>query len=148
MEHTKVEPGMVVWIRSKEFGMSLGTFSYHYDWALVTAVHKGHELALTRDPHIHGFYLSVSPGGICMKGFGQRKLEDVIKAYYRKDCYSDDDELTALSEGDILTLLHTGITPAGCHVNIYCAGLEDKCLEVTWAEIEDKFGCKIKLKGE
>jgi hypothetical protein len=147
MDHKQVEPGMVVLVRSKEYGLSLRDFSYHYDWVLVTAVHKGHKLALTSDPHIHGFYLSASPSGICMKGSGHHKLEDVIKAYYRKDCFSDDDELGTMGDGDILTLLHTGITPAGCHVNIYAAELEDKCLELTLEEIEQQYGCHVKIKG-
>lgn len=74
------------------------------------------------------------------------KTEDITAAYYKVD--SSDQQLRGLTPPEIETLLRTGITPSGCQVTIYNSDLTDKCLEVTWAEIEDKFGCKIKLKGK
>lgn len=134
-----IRPGMIVRHNHQ---------SVWYDvqaWLLVTSVHAPHKGGYD-EPHIHGLGLANSPSGTVLHGDYCVNTKDIAAAYYKVDSY--DQQLKSLNPFEIETLLRTGITPAGCQVTVYNDGLTDKCLEVTWAEIEDKFGCKIKLKGK
>ena len=147
MDHPKVEPGMVVLVKERELSLS-GRPAYTYYWVLVIAVHDGHGVGYDYQ-HIHGYHLTKSAAGININdACCACKVADVIKAFYRTDPFSDVGDLTTLCDSDILQLLFTGITPTGCHVNLYNAELEDKCLEVTMDDVEQKFGCHVKIKGK
>lgn len=134
-----IRPGMIVRHNRHSVWYNVKT------WLLVTAVHAPHKDGYD-EPHIHGMGLANSPSGTVLYGEYCVKTEDIAAAYYKVD--SSDQQLQSLTPPEIETLLRTDITPAGCQVTIYNSDLEDRCLEVTWAEIEDKFGCKIKLKGK